>query len=111
MMIPIKFTLSVLLYILLLPVSTPAAFVVSTWTRPDDTDWGGWFGTYDNPPQGARKWLKDHPELTGWRGYLNRVGWIRRNRLYGPVSYTHLRAHETGRNLVCRLLLEKKKNT
>ena len=29
----------------------------------------------------------------------------------GPVSYTHLRAHETGRNLVCRLLLEKKKNT
>ena len=24
------------------------------------------------------------------------------------VSYTHLRAHETGRNLVCRLLLEKK---
>src|SRR5665213_1380891 len=22
------------------------------------------------------------------------------------VSYTHLRAHETGRNLVCRLLLE-----
>src|SRR5665213_3247861 len=24
-----------------------------------------------------------------------------------PVSYTHLRAHETGRNLVCRLLLEK----
>ncbi len=26
------------------------------------------------------------------------------------VSYTHLRAHETGRNLVCRLLLEKKKN-
>ena len=25
-----------------------------------------------------------------------------------PVSSTHLRAHETGRNLVCRLLLEKK---
>src|SRR5665213_3663798 len=29
--------------------------------------------------------------------------------LLWPVSYTHLRAHETGRNLVCRLLLEKKK--
>src|SRR5665213_4275913 len=29
----------------------------------------------------------------------------------GSVSYTHLRAHETGRNLVCRLLLEKKKKT
>ena len=28
----------------------------------------------------------------------------------GPVSYTHLRAHETGLDIVCRLLLEKKKN-
>ena len=26
-----------------------------------------------------------------------------------PVSYTHLRAHETREDLVCRLLLEKKK--
>src|SRR5678809_53020 len=30
-------------------------------------------------------------------------------QISGAVSYTHLRAHETGRNLVCRLLLEKKK--
>ena len=29
--------------------------------------------------------------------------------LLGPVSYTHLRAHETEADLVCRLLLEKKK--
>ena len=29
---------------------------------------------------------------------------------YTPVSYTHLRAHETDSYLVCRLLLEKKKN-
>eukprot|EP00658_Telonema_sp_P-2_P012446 TRINITY_DN14737_c0_g1_i1.p1 TRINITY_DN14737_c0_g1~~TRINITY_DN14737_c0_g1_i1.p1 ORF type:complete len:455 (-),score=122.93 TRINITY_DN14737_c0_g1_i1:97-1461(-) len=28
---------------------------------------------------------------------------------WGPVSYTHLRAHETPEHLVCRLLLEKKK--
>src|SRR5659263_590565 len=28
-----------------------------------------------------------------------------------PVSYTHLRAHETRHDLVCRLLLEKKKNS
>ncbi len=27
----------------------------------------------------------------------------------GAVSYKHLRAHETGRNFVCCLLLEKKK--
>lgn len=39
-MILIKYVLSVLLYILLLPISTPAAFIVSTWTRPDDLDWG-----------------------------------------------------------------------
>ena len=28
---------------------------------------------------------------------------------YTSVSYTHLRAHETSQDLVCRLLLEKKK--
>src|SRR5450756_1926977 len=28
-----------------------------------------------------------------------------------PISYTHLRAHETRHELVCRLLLEKKKKT
>ena len=31
--------------------------------------------------------------------------------IVGPVSYTHLRAHETPEHLVCRLLLEKKKLT
>ena len=33
------------------------------------------------------------------------------NSCLKPVSYTHLRAHETVLDLVCRLLLEKKKNT
>ena len=32
------------------------------------------------------------------------------DRVLRPVSYTHLRAHETVLDLVCRLLLEKKKN-
>src|SRR5665647_2693194 len=32
-------------------------------------------------------------------------------RIPVPVSYTHLRAHETDSYLVCRLLLEKKKNS
>src|SRR5660397_108340 len=35
----------------------------------------------------------------------------RRMRALYPVSYTHLRAHETKAHLVCRLLLEKKKTT
>src|SRR5450756_3012772 len=32
-----------------------------------------------------------------------------RSQGFRPVSYTHLRAHETRHDLVCRLLLEKKK--
>src|SRR5665811_2536072 len=38
-------------------------------------------------------------------------GQRRQRKLVGqePVSYTHLRAHETVLDLVCRLLLEKKK--
>ena len=37
-------------------------------------------------------------------------GLIRAVPVYvNPVSYTHLRAHETVLDLVCRLLLEKKK--
>ena len=32
---------------------------------------------------------------------------MNRERFKQPVSYTHLRAHETRSNLVCRLLLEK----
>ena len=34
---------------------------------------------------------------------------IRAGDFFIPVSYTHLRAHETVLDLVCRLLLEKKK--
>ena len=36
---------------------------------------------------------------------------VDRINVYGAVSYTHLRAHETVLDLVCRLLLEKKKQT
>ena len=39
------------------------------------------------------------------------VGGIRTAALTTSVSYTHLRAHETVLDLVCRLLLEKKKKT
>src|SRR5665811_2557973 len=38
------------------------------------------------------------------------IMWVRCTAISsGPVSYTHLRAHETVLDLVCRLLLEKKK--
>src|SRR5665213_1850110 len=70
------------------------------------------------PYQGRRGWLqwqhsnpKKSSDITGVRQ------WILGSKAAAPlfalppraVSYTHLRAHETGRNLVCRLLLEKKK--
>ena len=41
---------------------------------------------------------------------LELLDWLETHTFPEAVSYTHLRAHETGRNLVCRLLLEKKKN-
>ena len=50
--------------------------------------------------------------INGWE-LLFKAKWLadnrnRANSLYA-VSYTHLRAHETVLELVCRLLLEKKK--
>ena len=42
-------------------------------------------------------------------GALKHMGGGQIHSLNMPVSYTHLRAHETRHDLVCRLLLEKKK--
>ena len=41
--------------------------------------------------------------------YVVMMSKIRSSASIGTVSYTHLRAHETVLDLVCRLLLEKKK--
>ena len=48
-------------------------------------------------------------ELTSLPGVGRKSANVIMSVCFGTVSYTHLRAHETGRNLVCRLLLEKKK--
>src|SRR5678816_4792276 len=48
-------------------------------------------------------------ELSEPEGYFDTDNFISNETSY-PVSYTHLRAHETPEHLVCRLLLEKKKN-
>src|SRR5660398_313364 len=52
----------------------------------------------------------DCPSICSSKEYQR--GWINRPPISlsspRPVSYTHLRAHETKPNLVCRLLLEKK---
>ena len=55
-----------------------------------------------------QKGLAQGPEATGVSLLIGR----KKNAnlaLYPPVSYTHLRAHETALDLVCRLLLEKKR--
>ena len=49
--------------------------------------------------------LENYVLLSRALGYLNQ----QREDEINPVSYTHLRAHETPEHLVCRLLLEKKK--
>ena len=52
--------------------------------------------------------LPSLPEIPGMRRN-RRPETAARRRCSAPVSYTHLRAHETVLDLVCRLLLEKKK--
>ena len=51
-------------------------------------------------------YMAAHLKPYGWEYIVVDIQWYAKT-----VSYTHLRAHETGRNLVCRLLLEKKKQT
>src|SRR5664280_3279041 len=48
-------------------------------------------------------------ENTNWQKPIPQDSVIICGLLHDPVSYTHLRAHETVLDLVCRLLLEKKK--
>src|SRR5660397_184181 len=48
------------------------------------------------------------PEAGDGSGISHGDGGVQDSHIYAPVSYTHLRAHETKANLVCRLLLEKK---
>src|SRR5680860_1749086 len=63
--------------------------------------WAGSDFTHARPSRGERRPHGAHRLLWRRRG--------RRRHLAEPVSYTHLRAHETDSYLVCRLLLEKKK--
>ena len=53
----------------------------------------------------------ENNNLNGAKSLLNKCTekFIDFDGLQRAVSYTHLRAHETSQDLVCRLLLEKKK--
>ena len=91
-MIVIKFIALVFAKLALLVTVPFAALIVPVFTREqpaglDSYTWGGWWGTFDNPPQGDRGYIAKHAPfvgvMTGWKGYLNRVMWMFRNPLYG----------------------------
>lgn len=52
-------------------------------------DWGifSLWGTFDNPVEGDDRWIRQGsywPGVTkGFKGYVNRVGWLLRNPMYG----------------------------
>ncbi|WYN05089.1 hypothetical protein ISREJYDI_CDS0127 [Pseudomonas phage UNO-G1W1] len=82
----------------------PAAIIIplftraQQWRKPEYT-WGWIWGTYDNPPQGdegyCRKRCPFPNELTGFKGYINRVFWMLRNPLYGLAKRMALPYSET----------------
>src|SRR5665213_1933818 len=56
------------------------------------------------PDGTARVTIPRNGSIRAARDFASRnVGWLEQQfqRLAAPVSYTHLRAHETGRKLVC----------
>ena len=59
--------------------------------------------SYDKPTLSGR-----YSDNTPWGSASYRVSFNADGTRMTPASYTHLRAHETGRNLGCRPLLEKK---
>ena len=86
------FVLAAVKMIVMFPTLLIAPQLIALWTRPMPHDlpiytWGWLWGTFDNPPQGDEGFGAKHAFFTGiedgWRGYINRVQWMWRNKLYG----------------------------
>ena len=93
------FILTVFKLFILLPSLLVAPQVIALFTKsvPQDLPiytWGGWWGTYDNPPQGDESFVEEgafFPNITtGLKGYINRVQWMWRNKLYGYNKLTSI---------------------
>ena len=89
----------------------PAALWAGGWRgrggrhRPP---WARWRPRWDRRSRG-RRWPSCAWPTRPWSGPSAACRWNGgTTRAASPVSYTHLRAHETVLDLVCRLLLEKK---
>ena len=63
---------------------------------------------YQKPPQRLPITEETPLENPFWEYYRNKIA-CEVALMAAPVSYTHLRAHETPEHIVCRLLPEKKK--
>src|SRR5450756_2664686 len=84
------------------PARVACASVYSAFsTRTVHSYRGSWFPTPWSGRPLVTHWLSGSPSIAVERRTSST--WK------PPVSYTHLRAHETRHDLVCRLLLEKKK--
>src|SRR5680860_1766943 len=85
------------------------------WTDRKGAEYMWWNNVETKPGTGyPTKWEDQEIYRGGWEVNGNSVSLKGAGKLRGlknifPVSYTHLRAHETDSYLVCRLLLEKKK--
>src|SRR5665647_1867033 len=79
-------------------------------TKPSDVAWLDHIGGITMRLRRVRPGRDNGESKSGMMPHGGGCGWERRSRLSAdsPVSYTHLRAHETDSYLVCRLLLEKK---
>ena len=96
----LKWFLLFVVDILLLPTLLVAPQVIALFTKEQaytgqsNYKWGWIWGTHDNPPQGDRSFVTKRAffpsVVTGWKGYVNRVQWMWRNKLYGFAKYASL---------------------
>lgn len=95
-MLLVRHFVSFIIKILLLITVPFAAVFIAISTKPDVHDkvryrWGGIYGTYDNPPQGDEGYVTKRclfpNQITGFKGYINRVLWMIRNPLYNLARY------------------------
>src|SRR5665811_68538 len=75
---------------------------------PDENEPAGVCLVHLDKPEGGFFKVEKVDESLGWNPQQGTMFYWNPDKPASPVSYTHLRAHETVLDLVCRLLLEKK---
>lgn len=93
-------SLKLLKWVVLFPTLLIAPQIIAIFTREQPHNlpsysWGWLWGTFDNPPQGDEGFVKKRAffpnTTTGLKGYVNRVQWMWRNKLYGYNKLTSLK--------------------